>query len=156
MALRPDYFEALINRGNMLISLSRPYEAYASLDQALSLVPQHTDTVYGRGIGVPGAKHVQHQGDTWRYGEAIACHGKALLFRDAALATSTEFLEQALLRLTEAGVLASGETYSKPPRYPSTLYPDALKAVMSRLDAAGIEAFLTGGLFSARSGMGIL
>ncbi len=150
VAIQPNYFEALINRGNLLISLARPYDAYASFDQALSLVPQQTDTVYGRGMGFQGARQVQNQGDTWRYGEAIACHGKALLLRDAALDKSTEFLEQALLRLAEAGVLASGEKHSKPPRYPSTLYPDALKAVMNRLEAAGIEAFLTGGLFSAR------
>jgi hypothetical protein len=101
--------------------------------------------VYGRGIGFQGAKQVQRQGDTWRYGEAIACHGKALLLRDAALGKSTEFLEQALQRLTQAGVLASGENSLAPPRYPSKLYPDALKAVMRRLEAAGIEAFLTGG-----------
>ena len=49
------------------------------------------------------------------------------------------------MRLVDSGVLAARDPSSAPPRYPYTEYPDALRAAMRCLDAAGIEAFLTGG-----------
>jgi tetratricopeptide (TPR) repeat protein len=145
VAIKPDYFEALINRGNTLLALARQQDALVSFDKALSLEPYDAGAVYGRGIALQDAEQVQYRSNAWRSGQAIAHHGKAIALRAIDLPRSTKCLEEALLRLVEAGALSAVPQPPQPTRYPSALYPDALRAVMNRLDAAGIEAFLTGG-----------
>ena len=48
--IRPDYAEALSNRGNALQDLKRPEEALASYDKALAIRPDHADALFNRGL----------------------------------------------------------------------------------------------------------
>jgi tetratricopeptide (TPR) repeat protein len=142
--IQPTYFEALVNRGNTLVQLERLKEALASFDRALSIGPDAVRAVYGPDRATPiGTQPYKSKGRL--FGEAIAHHGKAMALRPLNLNKSTEYLKQTLLRLVDAGFLSARDQSSTPPRYPSDIYPDALRAVMRCLDAAGIEAFLTGG-----------
>ena len=49
MAVRPDYAEAINNRGNALFDLGRNEDALASYDQALALRPDYADALVNRG-----------------------------------------------------------------------------------------------------------
>lgn len=69
IALAPDYFEALNNRGNALRELGRMTEALASFDTALRLNPAYAEAHMNRGITLASLK---------RHDEALAAYGKAI------------------------------------------------------------------------------
>jgi tetratricopeptide (TPR) repeat protein len=149
VAIQPDYFEALINRGNTLSALARGAEAIASFDRALALKPIYADSVTGRGISILDGRKTPFEVNAWHYGAAIAHHGKGMVLRPTDLPHSTECLERALSSLMVSGALAAGKQKAAPPRYPFEDYPHALRAAVSRLNAKGIEPFLTGGTLLA-------
>jgi len=72
LALRPHYFEALNNRGVILLDLKRYEEALASCDLALALQPDDAETLNNRGIALKELK---------RPHEALACYDRALALR---------------------------------------------------------------------------
>jgi tetratricopeptide (TPR) repeat protein len=145
IALQPDYFEALINRGNTLSALGRAAEAINSFDRALVLGSNYTSGVTGRGISILDGRKTPFQVNAWHYGAAIAHHGKGMVLRPSDLLRSTECFERALSSLMAAGAMAAGTRKAAPPRYPFEEYPHALRAAINRLNASGIDAFLTGG-----------
>ena len=49
LAIKPDYAEALNNRGNALQDLKRPDEALASYDKALAIKPDYAEALNNRG-----------------------------------------------------------------------------------------------------------
>ncbi len=60
LEIKPDYVEALNNRGNLLLALKRFDDALASYDKALALKPDHVRALYNRGnallaLGRPAA-----------------------------------------------------------------------------------------------------
>jgi hypothetical protein len=50
VAIKPDYAEAFINRGNALNALMRFEEALASYDRALAIKPDYADALFNRGV----------------------------------------------------------------------------------------------------------
>ena len=50
LAVRPDYAEALSNRGTTLHELKRFPEALASYDRALAVRPDYAEALYNRGV----------------------------------------------------------------------------------------------------------
>ena len=70
--LRPDYVEALNNRGNALHELKRYDEALASCDRALALRPDYAEALNNRGNTLHELK---------RYDEALASYDRALSLR---------------------------------------------------------------------------
>ncbi len=52
LAIKPDFAEALNNRGGVLRALERHEEALASYDQALALDPRHLDALHNRGAAL--------------------------------------------------------------------------------------------------------
>ena len=72
LALRPDYPDALYNRGNALKPLKRYEEALASYDRAIALQPNHADAHNNRG---------QVLRELERYEEALASYDRALALR---------------------------------------------------------------------------
>jgi tetratricopeptide (TPR) repeat protein len=136
IAIKSNYLEAVVNRGNALLQLGRQEEAMASFDYALLLEPDQSSAEQGA---------ANRRSSAWLYGEALANYGKATVFKSRDLAMSTKSLEEGLRRLAAAGALALPETVVPTYGYPLAMYPEALRAVMRCLDAAGIEPFLTGG-----------
>jgi tetratricopeptide (TPR) repeat protein len=67
--LRPDYVEALTNRGAVLHAFDRDEEALASLDRAIALSPDNVEALVNRGVTLNALK---------RYDEALACCERAL------------------------------------------------------------------------------
>ncbi len=76
LAARPDYADALYNRGNVLFALVRPEEAVASFEAALRLEPRLVDAWNNLGL----ALFVQQ-----KYPEAIATYDRALALDPAHL-----------------------------------------------------------------------
>jgi len=72
IALKPDFFDAHFNRGNLLLRLERFAEATASYDNAIALNPQHVDALNGNG------EALHHLG---RFTDAIACYDRVLSVR---------------------------------------------------------------------------
>jgi tetratricopeptide (TPR) repeat protein len=69
LALKPDYPEALNNRGNVLRDLKRPEEALASYDRALAIKPENADALNNRGNALR---------DLGRPAQALASYDQAL------------------------------------------------------------------------------
>jgi Tfp pilus assembly protein PilF len=69
LALKPDYVEALNNRGIVLMELKRPAEALASYDKALGLKPDYAEALSNRGNALMFAN---------RLAEALASYDEAL------------------------------------------------------------------------------
>ena len=72
LAIRPDYAEALNNRGNILQTLGRHDEALASYDKALAIRPDWAEALNNRG------NVLQNLG---RHDEALGSYDKALAIR---------------------------------------------------------------------------
>ena len=72
LAIRPDYAEALSNRGNALQDLKRPEEALASYDKALAIRPDYAEALSNRGLALQDLKRPE---------EALASYDKALAIR---------------------------------------------------------------------------
>jgi tetratricopeptide (TPR) repeat protein len=72
LALKPDYPEALNNRGNALIELNRPREALASYDSALAARPDYLDALNNRANVLRDLK---------RPTEALASYDRALTIK---------------------------------------------------------------------------
>ena len=72
LSARPDYAEALNNRGSVLHELRRYAEALASCDRALRVRPDYTDALYNRGATLQELK---------RYEEALASYERALAIK---------------------------------------------------------------------------
>ena len=70
--MRPDYAEALNNRGNALHELKRLDEALASYDRALALQPDYAEAFNNRGIALHELK---------RLDEALASYDRALALK---------------------------------------------------------------------------
>jgi predicted O-linked N-acetylglucosamine transferase (SPINDLY family) len=70
--LRPDYAEALSNRGVTLYELKRFAEALASYDRALTVRPNYADALYNRGNTLKGLQ---------RFEEALASYDRALAMK---------------------------------------------------------------------------
>ncbi len=72
LAVRPDAFEALGNRGNVLCALGRHRDALVSYDRALAIRPNYPEALNNRGnaLCVLG-----------RYEEALASYSRALAYR---------------------------------------------------------------------------
>jgi protein O-GlcNAc transferase len=69
LAIKPNYADALNNRGNTLRDLKRFGDALVSYDKALAIKPDSADTLYNRGIALRGLK---------RFNEALESTDKAL------------------------------------------------------------------------------
>lgn len=70
LALRPDYAEALANRGKLLVEqLGRPADGLASLDRSLALRPDHADSWSNRAVALRALD---------RLPEALDATGRAL------------------------------------------------------------------------------
>jgi tetratricopeptide (TPR) repeat protein len=50
LALKPDYVDALCNRGNALVDLKRPADALASYDKALALKPDYAQVYWNQSL----------------------------------------------------------------------------------------------------------
>ena len=74
LAIKPDYAEALNNRGNALKELKRFDEALASYDRALAIQPAYAEALYNRGNVLQELK---------RFDEALASYDKALAIQPA-------------------------------------------------------------------------
>ena len=72
LALRPDYAEAHLNRGNALNGLGRFDKALASYDRALAVRPDYAEAFANRGLTLH---------ELQRYEEALANHDQALALR---------------------------------------------------------------------------
>jgi tetratricopeptide (TPR) repeat protein len=72
LALRPDYPEALNNRGVILLALGRHPDALASCDSALALRPDFVEALVNRGIACHALK---------RFGDALADYDRAIALR---------------------------------------------------------------------------
>jgi protein O-GlcNAc transferase len=71
LALKPDYAEALTNRGNVLVEqLDRPADGLASYDRALQIRPGHADSWSGRGIALARLGRPVESAES--YGKALA------------------------------------------------------------------------------------
>ena len=69
ISLKPDYAEALSNRGNVLQKLERFSDAIKDYDKAISLKPDYVDALYNRGIALKELK---------RFDEALDDYSKAI------------------------------------------------------------------------------
>ena len=93
--MRPDYAEALSNRGVTLSELKRFEEALASYDLALALRPDHAEALSNRGVTLMELK---------RFKEALASYDRALVVRPdyaEALSNRGNILRE-LMRFDEA------------------------------------------------------
>src|SRR6516225_4679473 len=72
LAIKPDYVEALNNRGNALRDLKRCQAAIASYDQALAINPGHVEALINRGIALQ---------ELGRFKEALASDDTALAIK---------------------------------------------------------------------------
>ena len=72
LAIKPDYAEALYNRGNALQDLGQDAEAVASYDQALAIKPDYAEALNNRGNALQGLM---------RHAEALASYDRALAIR---------------------------------------------------------------------------
>ena len=72
LALRPDYAEALSNRGNVLRELMRFEEALESYDRALAVRPDYAEALSNRGVTLQ---------ELMRFEEALASYQKAIALR---------------------------------------------------------------------------
>src|SRR5262249_11746211 len=72
LKVRPDYADALYNRGNTLHELKRFEEALVSHDRALKVRPDHADALYNRGVTLQ---------ELTRLEEALASYDRALKVR---------------------------------------------------------------------------
>jgi hypothetical protein len=70
--VRPDYAEALSNRGNALYELKRFEDSLASYDRALTVRPDYAEALYNRGVTLHELK---------RFDEALASYDCALKVR---------------------------------------------------------------------------
>ncbi len=89
MALKPGDPDALLNRGNALLTLGRPQEALAGFDAVLARNPRQADALLGRGgahaaLGRPepaladfdAALALGHPGASYNRGNALAELGR--------------------------------------------------------------------------------
>ena len=129
LAIKPDYAEALNNRGIALKELKRLDEALASFDKALAIKPDYAEALNNRGIALKELK---------RFDEALASYDKALAIKPdyaEALNNRGNALQE-LKRLDEA--LASyDKALAIKPDYAEALYNrgNALRE-LKRLDEA--------------------
>ncbi len=72
LTVRPDFAEALYNRGNALHELKRFEEALASYDRALTVRPDYAEALFNRGLTLQELK---------RFEEALASYDRALKVR---------------------------------------------------------------------------
>ncbi|MFW9263632.1 tetratricopeptide repeat protein, partial [Nostoc sp. CALU 546] len=72
IAIKPDYYEALLYRGSALNYLQRYSEAIASDDKAIAIKPNYQEVWYNRGISLVNLQ---------RYSEAIASYDKAIAIK---------------------------------------------------------------------------
>lgn len=72
LAIKPDKYEALNNKGNALGNLGRYEEAIAAYDQALFIKPDDHEVLYSKGIALR---------NLGRYEEAIAAYDHALAIK---------------------------------------------------------------------------
>ena len=72
LAIKPDYVEALNNRGNALRDLKRLEEALASYDKALAIRPDYAEALNNRGNALHDLKRPE---------EALASYDKALAIK---------------------------------------------------------------------------
>ena len=69
LAIQPDHFESLYNRGVILSQLQRFADALGALDQALALQPGFLTAIYNRAVVLAELE---------RYPEALACYDEVL------------------------------------------------------------------------------
>jgi predicted O-linked N-acetylglucosamine transferase (SPINDLY family) len=112
LALKPDFVDALYNRGNALRTLGLPAQALASFDQALAIQPEHIEALNNRGSTLQQLKRPVEALASFdqalaiqpRYVEALNNRGlvlrdlqrpaeEALASFDRALAIKPEFVE---------------------------------------------------------------
>ena len=86
LSLRPDFVEALINRGIALYQLKRFADALADYDRAIALRPDHADALVNRGNAL--GRLQRHEDALASYHRALALHpghAQALVGRGATL-----------------------------------------------------------------------
>ncbi|MBL8838343.1 MAG: tetratricopeptide repeat protein [Alphaproteobacteria bacterium] len=150
--LKPDYVQA---QGNLAIALhatGRLPQAVAAYRRAIELAPARPrfHTYLGLALAADGAPAEALA--SYRHSLALApgdpithnCLAEAL-YQTGDIPGAVAAQRDALRRLAEAGALAPPWAAEPAPNYPLGMYPDALRAVMRCLDAAGIDAFLIGG-----------
>jgi predicted O-linked N-acetylglucosamine transferase (SPINDLY family) len=69
LALRPDYFDVLVNMGNLLLQMERAAEALAALDRAVRIHPDDAAALNNRGNALQALK---------RHEEALECFDRVL------------------------------------------------------------------------------
>jgi predicted O-linked N-acetylglucosamine transferase (SPINDLY family) len=111
LALRPDYAEALANRGKLLVEqLGRPGDGLASLDRSLALRPDHADTWSNHAVALRALD---------RSGAALASADRALAIdprHPDALHNRAGLLED--LRRFDEAALAWGRVLAVDPQTP--------------------------------------
>jgi predicted O-linked N-acetylglucosamine transferase (SPINDLY family) len=127
LAVRPDYTEAWINRGNTLRSLGRAADAEESLRRALTLRPDVPEVHYNLGLILR---------DLGRAQEAVQCHTQALRLRpefaEAHMALGSLFRAEA--RITDAAECFARAVHLRPD------YADAHNNLGSALRELGRSA----------------
>jgi Flp pilus assembly protein TadD len=150
--LKPDYADAHCNLGNALHCLDLYENAAASYRRALELAPHLTRLHTYLGLALIGESAVVEAIEAYRQGIAAVaddpvthfCLAEALI-ANSDLSGALRSFEDALRRIAARGALSAPERSAPGYGYPVAHYPDAMRAVVRRLDDAGIEVFLTGG-----------
>jgi protein O-GlcNAc transferase len=109
LALRPDYAEALVSRGNILCALDSPQQALACYDQALSINPDYPEALYNQGCAL---QMLGRQDDALaNYDRALAINPKfAEVFNNRGnLLYATGRFAQALESYDRALAIKSGD-----------------------------------------------
>jgi predicted O-linked N-acetylglucosamine transferase (SPINDLY family) len=74
IALKSDFVDAHLNRGNLLLGLGRFTEAVASFDKVIAIDPHHVNALYDRGYALQ---------ELGRFADAIACYDSVLTVKPA-------------------------------------------------------------------------
>ena len=129
IALKPDYADAYINRGNVKGDLGRHKAAIADYDEAIRLKLDYTDAYYNRGIA---------QFKLGRPEEAIADYNKAIRLKpDYADAYNNRGIAKAKLGRYKEAITDCDEAIRLKPDYASAHYNRGLtELVLGRKDKA--------------------
>ena len=121
--MRPDYAEALYNRGNTLQELKRFEEALASYDRALAVRPDYAEALYNRGNTLKELK---------RFEEALASYDRALTVRpDYAEALSNRGLTLHELKRFEEALASYDRALTVRPDYAEAHWNEALLRLLT-------------------------
>ena len=146
LALKPDYAEALYNRGNALLALKRPEDALASYDRALTLKPDYAEALYNRGNALLALKRPE---------DALASYDRALALKphdaEATIPAETQYLSSDPTRVSKwqgklgdktlprIGLVWSGSTLHKDDHNRSIPLADIVKLVSGQAQFVSLQ-----------------